>query len=39
LIDESEEDMYNLTPTGKRILCEYLAFVEKVRRIMDYERQ
>ena len=35
LIAELTDDLYDLTPMGKTILCEYLAFVEKVRRLME----
>jgi len=35
LIDELSEDLYDLTPMGKTILCEYLAFVEKVRQLLE----
>ncbi len=35
IIDQLEEDTYDLTPLGRRILCEYLAFVEKVRRDLE----
>jgi len=35
LIDELSDDLYDLTPMGKTILCEYLAFVEKVRHLME----
>jgi hypothetical protein len=34
LIDELADDLYDLTPKGKTILCEYLAFVEKVRNML-----
>jgi hypothetical protein len=39
LIDELSDDLYDLTPIGKTILCEYLAFVEKVRRLLGEERK
>ncbi len=39
LIDELENDLYDLTPMGKTILCEYLAFIEKVMRIMEGREQ
>ena len=39
LIDELSDDLYDLTPIGKNILCEYLAFVEKVRRLLEEERR
>ena len=35
LIDELADDLYDLTPMGKTILCEYLAFVEQVRRLLE----
>jgi hypothetical protein len=35
LIAELSDDLYDLTPMGKTILCEYLAFVEKVRQLME----
>lgn len=35
LIDELADDLYDLTPMGKTILCEYLAFVETVRRLLE----
>jgi len=35
LIDELSDDLYDLTPMGKTILCEYLAFVEKVRHLIE----
>jgi hypothetical protein len=34
LIGETEDDLYNLTPVGNRLLCEYLAFVERVRHML-----
>jgi hypothetical protein len=39
LIDELSDDLYDLTPIGKTILCEYLAFVEKVRHLLGEERK
>lgn len=39
LIDELSDDLYDLTPMGKTILCEYLAFVEKVRHLLGEERK
>jgi len=38
LIDELSDDLYGLTPLGKTILCEYLAFVEKVRHLLEEEK-
>jgi len=35
MIDELSDDLYGLTPMGKTILCEYLAFVEKVRHLLE----
>jgi len=35
LINELSDDLYDLTPIGKTILGEYLAFVEKVRDLME----
>ncbi len=35
LIDELSDDLYDLTPIGKTILGEYLAFIEKVRDLME----
>jgi len=35
LIDELADDLYDLTPMGKAILCEYLTFVEQVRRLLE----
>lgn len=37
LIDELSDDLYDLTPIGKTILGEYLAFVEKVRDLLEKE--
>jgi hypothetical protein len=34
IINELADDLYDLTPRGKTILCEYLAFVEKVRTLL-----
>jgi len=39
LIDELSDDLYDLTPIGKTILCEYLAFVEKLRSLLGEERK
>ena len=39
LIDELSDDMYGLTSLGKTILCEYLAFVEKVRHLLEEEKK
>ena len=35
MIDELSDDLYGLTPIGKTILGEYLAFVEKVRDLLE----
>jgi hypothetical protein len=35
LIDELSDDLYDLTPIGRTILGEYLAFVEKVRDLLE----
>jgi hypothetical protein len=35
LIDELSDDLYDLTPIGKTILGEYLAFVQKVRDLLE----
>jgi hypothetical protein len=35
LINELSDDLYDLTPMGKTILGEYLAFVEKVRALLE----
>ena len=39
LISELADDLYDLTPMGKNILCEYLAFVEKVRHLLEEEKR
>ena len=39
LIDELSNDLYDLTPMGKMILCEYLSFVEKVRHLLEQDKQ
>ncbi len=39
LIDELSDDLYDLTPLGKTILCEYLAFVERVRDLLKSEER
>jgi hypothetical protein len=39
LIDELSDDLYDLTPMGKNILCEYLAFVEKVRHLLEEDKR
>jgi len=35
IIAELEDDLYDLTPLGKSIMGEYLAFVEKVRKLIE----
>jgi hypothetical protein len=35
LISELSDDLYDLTPIGRTILGEYLAFVEKVRDLLE----
>jgi hypothetical protein len=35
IIDERPDDLYMLTPLGRQIFCEYLAFMERVRRMLD----
>jgi len=39
LIAELSDDLYGLTSMGKTILCEYLAFVEKVRGLLEEEKR
>jgi hypothetical protein len=39
LINELSDDLYGLTTMGKMILCEYLAFVEKVRHLLEQQRE
>jgi len=39
LIDELEDDTYGLTQTGRQIFCEYMAFVERVRRVLEENRE
>jgi hypothetical protein len=39
LIDELSDDLYDLTPMGKTILCEYLSFVEKVRHLLREDQK
>jgi hypothetical protein len=38
LIDELDDDTYGLTRTGKQIFCEYMAFLERVRRVLEESR-
>jgi len=39
LINELSDDLYDLTPMGKKILCEYLSFVEKVRHLLERDQE
>jgi hypothetical protein len=39
LIDELEDDTYGLSRTGRQIFCEYMAFVERVRRVLEENRE
>jgi len=39
LIDEQDDDTYGLTMVGKQIFCEYMAFVERVRRVLEENRE
>lgn len=39
LIDELDDDTYGLTTIGKQIFCEYMAFVERVRRVLEENRE
>jgi len=39
LIDEQDDDTYGLTMIGKQIFCEYMAFVERVRRVLEENRE
>ncbi len=34
IIDELSDDLYDLTPMGRTILAEYLAFIERVRELL-----
>ena len=38
-IDELEDDTYGLTRTGRQIFCEYMAFVERVRRVLEENKE
>ena len=38
LIDEQEDDTYGLTQVGRQIFCEYMAFLERVRRVLEENR-
>lgn len=35
LVDEFAKDEYALTPIGRQILCEYLAFIQKVKKTLE----
>ncbi len=39
IINELSDDLYDLTPIGKTILCEYLSFVEKVRHLLEEDQE
>jgi len=39
LIDELEDDTYGLTPVGRQIFCEYMAFLERVRRVLEENKE
>ena len=39
LIDEQEDDTYGFTQVGRQIFCEYMAFVERVRRVLEENRE
>lgn len=39
IIDELDDDTYGLTPVGKQIFCEYMAFVERVRRVLEENKE
>jgi len=39
LIDELDDDTYGLTPVGRQIFCEYMAFLERVRRVLEENRE
>ncbi len=39
LIDELEDDTYGFTPAGRQIFCEYMAFLETVRRVLEESRE
>ena len=38
LVDESAKDEYALTPIGRQILCEYLAFIQKVKKTLEINK-
>lgn len=39
LIDEMDDDTYGLTQIGKQIFCEYMAFLERIRRVLEESRE
>jgi len=39
LIDELDDDTYGLTMAGRQIFCEYMAFLERVRRVLEENRE
>jgi hypothetical protein len=39
LIDELDDDIYGLSRTGRQIFCEYMAFLERVRRVLEENRE
>ena len=39
MIDEMEDDTYGFTTVGKQIFCEYMAFLERVRRALEESRE
>lgn len=39
LIDEQDDDTYGLTTVGRQIFCEYMAFLERVRRVLEENRE
>jgi hypothetical protein len=39
LIDELEDDTYGFTQVGRQIFCEYMAFVERVRRVLEENKE
>jgi len=39
LIDELDDDTYGLTTVGRQIFCEYMAFIERVRRVLEENRE
>lgn len=39
LINELDDDTYGLTQVGTQIFCEYMAFLERVRRVLEESRE